>query len=158
MFRRQWMLLSALLAAAVTLGATQARADFVAIGDVSTNVAVHSGAALWQSSLEFASSFGSSVDDLASQTRSDTGEPFVPATPLAPFGKLPQTACNFGHAGGSGTSSGSSSGKAPSSPPLGELLRPEMPPLELASLLPPEKGDTHPFSVASFLFRPPRAA
>jgi len=65
--------------------------------------------------------------------------------------------CGFGHGSGSGSSTSCGSSNGPPTSPAGDMSRPQVPPPALASLFSTEKGDTPPFSVASFLFRPPRA-
>jgi hypothetical protein len=75
----------------------------------------------------------------------------------SPLAKRFHTAWHFGSPSGAGDSTGSSSVNGPSSQSVGNVSRLEFPQIEIVGLLPPQKGVVHPFSVASFLFRPPRA-
>jgi hypothetical protein len=76
---------------------------------------------------------------------------------LARFAKVFHTAWHFSFDSGPGSSSGASSVNGPSSQPAGGLSPFALILIEVVGLLPPQKGVAHPFSVASFLFRPPRA-
>ena len=157
-FTRQFVLLSALLAAWCIQGGA-ARAGYVSMAermrldggcDNFSSFAVATDADEMAGSVAVADS-----ERRGERAERDSERP--PHAPL-PWGKPLPLAWHFGHGGNSGSTSSSPSGSAPSSQPAGGTSRPEVPPLELASLLPPPKGETHPFSVASFLFRPPRAA
>jgi hypothetical protein len=156
-FTRQCVLLSALLAAWSIQGGA-ARAGFVSVAalDNKDNADLLTPGMASPFAERDASATATDAEPDAPRCR-DANQPHAPATPFAPFGKLPDDVCTFGHGSGAGSSSSSGSGNAPSSPPLGDLTRPQVPPLELCSLLPPPTGDASPFSVASFLFRPPRA-
>jgi hypothetical protein len=94
--------------------------------------------------------------DVASEPQPNPRDLPTPSEPVSPLRKLPKAVCNFDSAGSAGTPSSSSGG--PSSSPADDMSRPQVPPLELVSLLPPPTGAIHPSSVASFLFRPPRVA
>lgn len=90
--------------------------------------------------------------------RPDASDSRNPANPSCPFATPLHPVYNFGLGSDAGSSSSSGSGNGPSTPPAGLVSRLQVPTLELASLLPPETGDAHSFSVASFLFRPPRVS
>ena len=153
------MLASAVIAAAMMFGGAQARAGYVSVPAMAGTDGVSALSQPAGSLLtEHEASAGMGGAAAASLPRPDTDDTPAPKESVPPFPKLTQVAHNFGQGSGAGSSSSSSSSTGPSTAPAGDLPRPQVPPLELASLLPPEKGDAHPFSVASFLFRPPRAA
>jgi hypothetical protein len=158
-FRRQFVPASAVIAAVILFGGTQARAGYVAVPTLAdhngSNSLIHSPVSPFG---EIETSTGSGDSAATTQPRPDDDVLRVPTGPVSPARKLPHAACNFGHNSGAGSSSSSAPNSGPSSPPAGDLSRPQVPPLELSSLLPPQTGDAQPFSVASFLFRPPRAA
>jgi hypothetical protein len=81
----------------------------------------------------------------------------VPWEPGWPSRELPHAANHLGHSSTSGSSSSSSSSKGPSGSQDVEFPRPQMPPLQATSFLPPQTADTHLFSAVSSLFHPPRA-
>ncbi|SRR5579871_3417312 len=155
-FPRQFVLASAMIAAVMFLGSVQARAGYVAIPEM----AEHDGGSLthlpMSPPVDFEASASTVGSSAASESRPDTDYPQVPSEPVPPAGKLPYLAHNFGQGSGAGSSSNSSSGNGPSSSLVSDLPRPQVPPLEIAGLLPLQPGESHPFSVASFLFRPPR--
>ncbi len=148
--RRQFVLASAAIAAAMLLGGASARAGYVSVATLTEQDGVD---ALLLAELPATS--GAAGD--TTTPRPDADDPHAPAQPSSPFLKLQPAACNFGHSG-AGSPSSSAPGGGSSSPPAGDLVRPQVPPLQQTSLLPPQTGDAQPFSVASFLFRPPRAA
>ena len=157
-FRRQFVLASAAIAAAMILGGAQARAGYVSVADLAGSGGVDAWGQPSASLLakhETSTSTTGAGDAACPRPYSD--DPHAPALPSSPFLKLPPAACNFGNSG-AGSPSSSAPGSGPSSPPAGDLPRPQVPPLQPISFLPPQSGDAHPFSVASFLFRPPRAA
>lgn len=154
-FIRQSVLLSALLAAWCIQGGA-ARAGYVSVAELGDQDNANC-LSPWNASPFAERDASAAVADTDALRRSDAETPHAPTPPLAPFGKLPDDACTFGHGSGAGSSSTAGSGPSPSNTPLGDLTRPQVPPVELASLLPPPTGDASPFSVASFLFRPPRA-
>lgn len=159
MFHRQFVSALAVIVAAMIFGGTQARAGYVSVPALADHEGGNSLVHLPASPLgEFDSSISMGGSAASSPSRPDTDIPQVPFGPVAPARKLPPVAWNFGHHSGTGTSSNSGSGNGPSPSTAGDLPRPQVPPLELSSLLPPQTGEEHPFSVASFLFRPPRAA
>lgn len=148
-FRRQFVLTSVAIAAAMILGGASARAGYVSVPAMAEH---EGGNSLAQTPV---SALGEN-ETTTSQPRPDADDSRVPSDPGFPTRKLPQVAWDFGHNNGAGTSSSSGPSSGPSASAAGDLPRPQVPPLELSSLLPPQKGDAHPFSVASFLFRPPR--
>jgi hypothetical protein len=156
MFPRQFVLASAMIAAAMFLGGAQARAGYVSI----LEMAEHDGSSLTHLPASPPADFEVSASTLgsaaASESRPDTDNPQAPSEPVPPAGKLPYMAHNFGQGSGAGNSSSSAPGNGFSTSAAGDVSRPQIPPLELSSLLPPQKGDSHSFSVNSFLFRPPR--
>lgn len=156
LIRRQFVFASALIAAAMILGGASARAGYVSVPAVAE---YEGGSSLVQSQLvEFEASSGMGDSTTATQPHRDADGSKAPSGPVSPLTKLLHPACNFGHSTGAGSSSTSAPGTGPSTSPAGDLPRQQVPPLELSSLLPPQTGDAHPFSVVSFLFRPPRAA
>ena len=154
---RQCGLVSVVLTAWCLLGGA-VRAGYVPVAANGGDEAGHSlsSSALLPAERDAGTSMASSSGSTCELP--DANDPHAPANPRSPFATLPNPLCNFGPGSGAGSSSSFGSGNGPSNSPAGVVLRPQVPPLELASLLPPETGDVHPFSVASFLFRPPRAA
>lgn len=154
--RRQFVLAMAAITTAMLLSSTSARAGYVSVAtlveqdgaDALANPSALLGA-------EHETSSGA-VGDMANP-RPDADDPHAPSQPTSRLLKLPTAACNFGHSG-AGSPSSSVSGGGSSSLVVGELPHLIVPPLQQTSLLPPQTGEAHPFSVASFLFRPPRAA
>ena len=137
-----------------------ARAGYITVAAIDNQVAGHSLSS--QALMPSEQDTGMAMADTGGSTwqRPETSEPQSPSStkPSCPFATPLQPVYNFGPGGGAGSSSSSAPGTGPSTPPAGLVSRPQVPPLELANLLPPDTGDAHPFSVASFLFRPPRAS
>lgn len=149
---RQSVLASAAIAVAIMLGCARARAEYLSIAELAKQdgvVALKQPAATPLIEYETSSSMA--------RPWHDTDYPPAPALPLPPLRRRPSAACNFGNNCSSNSSHHGPVG-GPSSPLGATPPRPWVPPLQLTSLLPPQTDDTHPFSVASFLFRPPRAA
>lgn len=156
-FHRQFVLASAMIAAAVILGGAPARAEYLAFPLTVETDGVSTLAHPLASLLDEPEASGDMAGaGAAPEPQPDAQNLHTPAELVSLLWKLPQTACDFGSAGGAGTSSSSSSG--PFTSPADDVSRPQVPPLELGCLLPPPTSAIHPFSVASFLFRPPRAA
>jgi hypothetical protein len=155
---RQFVLASAMIAVAMLFGSAQARAGYLSIPEVAEHDGRNSLAPSPLSPLaDFESTTSMGGSSVATQSRSDTDSPHAPTEPIPPSRKLPFAAHNFGPGSGAGSSSNSSSSNGPSSSLVGALPGVQMPLLERAGFLPPQPGDSFPFSVASFLFRPPRA-
>lgn len=156
-FRLTSAMPSALIAAVMLLGGAQVRAGYVALP---TLVGHESGHSLVHSPIsplgESETSTGTSDSSEATQRLPEDNDPKLPMGPVVPSRKLPYTGYTFTYGSGSSSSSSSASTNLSSSSAAGFSPRPQIPPLELSSLLPPETGAAHPFSVASFLFRPPR--
>jgi hypothetical protein len=154
---RQFVLASGLIAAAILFGSSRARAGYVSVPGVAEHDAGGSLALSPVSPLsDLDASARMSGSSTASQSRPDTDCSDAPSHPVPPSRKLPYSPNNFAHGTGAGSSSGSNSGNGPTTSLVSDLPRPQVPPLELASLLPPQAGDAQPFSMSSFLFRPPR--
>jgi hypothetical protein len=155
-FRRQFVLASAITAAMTLFCSAPARAGYVSVHEI---VEHDGGGSLTQLPVsplsDLQSSAGWSGASIASPSRRDIDKPHVPSDPVLPSRKLPDAAHNFGQGSGAGSSSSSSS-NGPSSSFATDLSRPQVPPQELSGLLPPQTGDSHVFSMNSFLFRPPR--
>jgi hypothetical protein len=156
-FTRQFVLLSALLAAWCIQGGA-ARAGYVSITE-QTSFEGHA--------VNFSNFAPMDTDEIAGSTaledternddRTTRDSERLPHKSL-PWGKKPPFAWHFDHGGNMGSTSSSPSGSAPSSQPAGGTSRLEVPAITVVALLPPQTGESHPFSVTSFLFRPPRAA
>ena len=157
-FTRQFVLLSALLAAWCIQGGA-VRAGYVSMAERTRLDGGSDNFSCFAVATD-ADEMAGSVAVADSERRGERAErdsERLPHLPLPWANKLP-FAYHFGHGGNSGGTTSSPSGSAPSSQPAGGTSRPEVPPLAVIALLPPQTGDSHPFSVASFLFRPPRAA
>lgn len=152
--RRQFVLTSTLIATAMLLGCAQAQGGYVVV----PSIADQGNSCTPDQSLlaDIEASAATAGDAAASQPTSDGKHPQAPLEPPAPSGGLPHAACNFGQGSGAGSSSSSATGNGPSNTLVTELPRPQLPQLELSCLLPLQTDDAHPFSVSSFLFRPPR--
>lgn len=155
--RRQFVLASTLIAAAMILGCAQARAGYVAVPSLADQ---GNGCSLAQTPLAESEASATMAGDSSTSSQPTSGEQSqqVPLEPPSPSRRLLHLVCDFGHGSGAGNSSSSGPSNGPSGSPVSDLQRPQLPQLELSSLLPPQKESAHPFSVASFLFRPPRAA
>jgi hypothetical protein len=156
-FPRQFVLVWALSAAVMILGGAPAQAGYVSVSAMSGTDGVSTLAHRFAFPLAELETFGDMAGAAAaSEPRPDAQRQYAPSEPVPLVRKLPLAAYNFGLAGSAGTSSSSSSGSGPSTSPARGVSRPQGPPLELVSLLPPPTGAVHHFSIASFLFRPPR--
>lgn len=156
-FRLQSALPSAVIAAAMLFGSTQARAGYVALPTIAEH---ENGRSLAHSPLmslaELGASTGVCDTSEASPLHPDGEDLPLPMEPASPSRKLPHGAFTFAYGGSSSSSSSSAPSGGPSGSVAGFSSCPQIPPLELSSLLPPHKGDAHPFSLADSLFRPPR--
>lgn len=154
--RQQFVLAMAAITTAMLLCSTSARAGYVSVVGLAEQDGVdalaNSGALL---AAGHETSSGTAGD--TANTPSDADDPHAPAQPTSRLLKLPTAAHNLGHSG-AGSPSSSVPGGGPSSLVVGDLPHLIVPPLQQTSLLPPQTGEAHSFSVASFLFRPPRAA
>jgi hypothetical protein len=158
---RQLVLTLALPAAWFLLGsASAARAGYVSVDRLSRS---HEGlftcpslaAGAWGSECEGgAAGSNKQRTEEQDQKKLDRDHP----ERLDRFVKLFHTAWHFGFDSGTGSSTGTSSVNGPTSQPAGGLSPFALILIEAVGLLPPQRGVAHPFSVASFLFRPPRAA
>lgn len=150
--RRQFLLAFALIAAAMILGGVPARAGYVSVAKLAEQDGV--GILGFLSERDTSVTTGSAGDSASPQPDDDPSNP-APPTPLSL--QVHPAVCNFGNSS-TGSSSHSAPGAGSSSLPAGDLPRPQLPPLQPTSFLPPQTGDAHSFCVTSFLFRPPRAA
>lgn len=154
---RQFGLASAVLAAWLLLGGGSVRAGYVAAGgwhdpDRGVVDTLTLAAVLKDHESQAAPSAECTNPPCPEETNRESADH---ALALA---KLLHTAWHFSDSGGAGGMAGSSSITGPSSQPVGDVPNADVPPLMVVSLLPPQSGDAQPFSVASFLFRPPRPA
>jgi len=156
---RQLVFASALLAAWQMLGGgSRALADYVSATCLSrgSDVPFTSAFAPGSWEREYAGGAGSSDARKENQTPepSDQERPDGSFT----FAKLFQTAWQMGSDGGAGSSSGSSSVNGPTSQYAGGESHLDLLLMEVLGLLPLQTDASHPFSLTSFLFRPPRAS
>ncbi len=156
--RYQIVLAAGLLVAALMGGGTQARAGYVSVAGLQGDEAIDGLSPFVASPLAEREVTAGISGSAALFQPVDADEIPSPVAPAFPFVKLPHVAHAFARTGSAGSSSNGGSDSGPSNPPVGDASRPQAPPLVLAHLLPPDRGESHPFSVASFLFRPPRAA
>ena len=152
---RPHLVFAAIVIAALYLGGAQANAGYVSVA----TMAAQDGVRLFPLLLENETRGGMAETQSILIGQRDNDSSNKPSEPVSPLNKLLQTPYNFGPGNGeSSSSSNSTSGSGPSTPPVGDLPQMQVPPLVMTSLLAPQTGDAHPFSVASSLFRPPRAA
>jgi hypothetical protein len=154
---RQFVLTSALIATAMLLGCGEVRAGYVAIPCIVDQGDSCSPAQSLPPEFEASTGMGGDCAT-TSQPTSDRKEAQGPLEPPSPSRRLPHAACTFDQGSGAGSSSSSGPGSGPSGSLVSDLPRPHLPQLETSCLLQPQEGSDQPFSVASFLFRPPRAA
>lgn len=153
-FRPHFVFATAVIAALYLSGA-RANAGYVSVAAM----AGQDGVRLFQLSVENEACGGRADSQSTLSGQRDREDTNKPSEPLFPLNNLLQTPYNFGPGNGeSSSSSNSTSNSGPSSPPVGDLPAIQAPPLVATSLLATQTGDAHPFSVSSFLFRPPRAA
>lgn len=153
-FRPQFVL-AATVFAALCLGGARANAGYVSVAMLANDAG---GICSFPFLGEFEGSGSRADPQVTSGRRREVDDSDDPLAPVFLLQHLLNNVCNYGLDNGCGTTSGPSSGNGPSAPLAGDLQRPSVPPLVLISLLPPQTGDAHPFSIGSFLFRPPRAA
>lgn len=149
---RQIVLAAGLLATALMGGGTHAWAGYISVAGLNADEGINGLSPFVASLLTERESSGGAV----SFQLTDASEVPSPTAPAFPFVKLPQAAHAFGPTGSTGSQSNSGNGNGPSNLPIGVILRPQVPPAENTSLLSPEKSESHPHFVASYLFRPPR--
>jgi len=154
---RQLVFASALLAAWQMLGGgSQALADYVSATYLSRGSDVLFTSAFAPGSWEHECVGGVGSSDARNEKQSPEPSDRERPDGFVPFAGLFQTAWQMGSDGGTSSSSGSSSVSGPSSQYIGGMARFDFLLIEVEGLVPPQTGDTHPFSLASFLFRPPR--
>ncbi len=151
---RHFLLVLILLAAAISLGSRQGWAGYVspaALADPdAANELLSPMELLPQADMARAGENG--------QSQPETDDTHAPSRLFSLLQKILFAAYNIVQGGMSGSSSQTDSDDDPSGSPTDYLPRPQLPPPELTGLLPPQTGAVHPFTLASFVFRPPRAA
>jgi hypothetical protein len=156
---RQFVLASALLAAWQVLGGgSRAVADYVSVACLSRGDEVPSAAALASRSWEHESAGRSGSSAVRDETLSPDGLKSERTQNPSPFARLLAIAWQMGVCGSTSTSSGSSFVTGPTSQDAGGVTHVDLFLTEVSGLLPPQGDAARPFSLTSFLFRPPRAS
>lgn len=151
--RPQYVLTLAVIAA-MYLSGSRASAGYVSIAELADDL---DGIRTFPLLCEFEGSLGIANAHMGEERRrraDDSNDPLAPSLLLQ---HLLATVRNYSVDSGCGSPS-PTSGSSPSAPLFGSLSQPSVPPLVPTGFLVFRMGDAHPFSIASFLFRPPRAA
>jgi len=152
-FHRRFLLASFALTIAMVLGGAKAQAGYVSVATLSSQGGVSS---LEQLGGVHEASSGMADAGNTACLPTERGGPDAPALPSSPSPKLPQKTSTLGHTC-AGNPSRPGSGNSSSTPPPDNPQPSFVSSPVFAFLLPPQKGEVPPFSVASVPWHPPRA-